>query len=233
MSRQELAPQVKDLIVRRLKLDIDPKTIDDGGPALRRGPRPRLDRRPRARPRARAGVPHQGRGRRGGRQGLRLGRRALRLHRAEEDGLMAAAALPHAYPFRFVDAVVERARRGLLPRLGPRPDHGQRPRRRWARGGRARCSTPRRSPRRRSCSRAATRIWRAPGSSRASRSSSPSGCRCAGETLDISVRLAAHFGADLPLRRRGPFGRGAGRARQRSRAQGRRRGRGGELRAKP
>ena len=37
MSRQELASQVKDLIVRRLKLDIDPKTIDDGAPLYGEG----------------------------------------------------------------------------------------------------------------------------------------------------------------------------------------------------
>ena len=32
MSRQELAPKVKDLIVRRLKLQIDPNSIDDAAP---------------------------------------------------------------------------------------------------------------------------------------------------------------------------------------------------------
>jgi acyl carrier protein len=37
MSRQELASQVKDLIVRRLKLDIDPKTIEDGAPLFGEG----------------------------------------------------------------------------------------------------------------------------------------------------------------------------------------------------
>jgi acyl carrier protein len=37
MSRQELASQVKDLIVRRLKLDIDPKTIEDGAPLFAEG----------------------------------------------------------------------------------------------------------------------------------------------------------------------------------------------------
>ena len=37
MSRQELASQVKDLIVRRLKLDIDPKTIDDQAPLFGEG----------------------------------------------------------------------------------------------------------------------------------------------------------------------------------------------------
>jgi acyl carrier protein len=37
MSRQELASQVKDLIVRRLKLDIDPKTIEEGAPLFGEG----------------------------------------------------------------------------------------------------------------------------------------------------------------------------------------------------
>ncbi len=37
MSRQELASQVKGLIVRRLKLDIDPKTIEDGAPLFGEG----------------------------------------------------------------------------------------------------------------------------------------------------------------------------------------------------
>jgi acyl carrier protein len=37
MSRQELASQVKHLIVRRLKLDIDPTTIDDGAPLFGEG----------------------------------------------------------------------------------------------------------------------------------------------------------------------------------------------------
>ncbi len=37
MSRQELASQVKDLIVRRLKLDIDPKTIEDQAPLFGEG----------------------------------------------------------------------------------------------------------------------------------------------------------------------------------------------------
>jgi acyl carrier protein len=37
MSRQELASQVKDLIVRRLKLDIDSKTIEDGAPLFGEG----------------------------------------------------------------------------------------------------------------------------------------------------------------------------------------------------
>jgi acyl carrier protein len=37
MSRQELASQVKDLIVRRLKLDIDSKTIADGAPLFGEG----------------------------------------------------------------------------------------------------------------------------------------------------------------------------------------------------
>ena len=37
MSRQELAPKVKDLIVRRLKLEIDPKTIDDAAPLFGEG----------------------------------------------------------------------------------------------------------------------------------------------------------------------------------------------------
>ena len=37
MSRQELAPRVKDLIVRRLKLEIDPGTIDDSAPLFGEG----------------------------------------------------------------------------------------------------------------------------------------------------------------------------------------------------
>ena len=37
MSREELAPRVKELIVRRLKLDIDPKTIDDAAPLFGEG----------------------------------------------------------------------------------------------------------------------------------------------------------------------------------------------------
>jgi acyl carrier protein len=37
MSRQQLASQVKDLIVRRLKLEIDPKTIEDGAPLFAEG----------------------------------------------------------------------------------------------------------------------------------------------------------------------------------------------------
>jgi acyl carrier protein len=32
MQRQELTPKLKELIVRRLKLDLDPATIDDGAP---------------------------------------------------------------------------------------------------------------------------------------------------------------------------------------------------------
>jgi acyl carrier protein len=32
MQRQELTPKLKELIVRRLKLDVDPATIDDGAP---------------------------------------------------------------------------------------------------------------------------------------------------------------------------------------------------------
>ena len=37
MSPQNLAPQVKDLIVRRLKLEIDPSTIDDAAPLFGKG----------------------------------------------------------------------------------------------------------------------------------------------------------------------------------------------------
>jgi len=37
MSREELASRVKDLIVRRLKLEIDPKTIDNGAPLFGEG----------------------------------------------------------------------------------------------------------------------------------------------------------------------------------------------------
>ena len=37
MSRDELAGRVKELIVRRLKLDIDPKTIDDAAPLFGEG----------------------------------------------------------------------------------------------------------------------------------------------------------------------------------------------------
>lgn len=37
MSRKELASQVKDLIVRRLKLDIEPKTIEDAAPLFGEG----------------------------------------------------------------------------------------------------------------------------------------------------------------------------------------------------
>ena len=37
MSRQDLAPRVKDLIVRRLKLEIDPSTIDDAAPLFGEG----------------------------------------------------------------------------------------------------------------------------------------------------------------------------------------------------
>ena len=37
MSRQDLAPRVKELIVRRLKLEIDPKTIDDAAPLFGEG----------------------------------------------------------------------------------------------------------------------------------------------------------------------------------------------------
>ena len=37
MSRQNLAPRVKDLIVRRLKLEIDPSTIDDAAPLFGEG----------------------------------------------------------------------------------------------------------------------------------------------------------------------------------------------------
>ena len=107
MSDPTIAPRVKDLIVRRLKLEIDPATIQDDAPALRRGPGPRFDRRARAGARPGAGVRHQGGGRRGGRQGLRVRQRPGRLHRAEEDRVTAAGALPHGYPFRFADAVVE------------------------------------------------------------------------------------------------------------------------------
>jgi len=37
MSRQDLAPRVKELIVRRLKLEIDPKSIDDSAPLFGEG----------------------------------------------------------------------------------------------------------------------------------------------------------------------------------------------------
>lgn len=37
MSREELAPRVKDLIVRRLKLDIEPQTIDNAAPLFGEG----------------------------------------------------------------------------------------------------------------------------------------------------------------------------------------------------
>ena len=37
MTRDELAPKVKDLIVRRLKLEIDPQTIEDGAPLFGEG----------------------------------------------------------------------------------------------------------------------------------------------------------------------------------------------------
>jgi len=37
MTREELAPRVKDLIVRRLKLEIDPKSIDDAAPLFGEG----------------------------------------------------------------------------------------------------------------------------------------------------------------------------------------------------
>ena len=37
MSRQELAPRVKDLIVRRLKLEINPAEIDDAAPLFGEG----------------------------------------------------------------------------------------------------------------------------------------------------------------------------------------------------
>ena len=118
MSREELAPRVKDLIVRRLKLEIDPTTIDDAAPLFGEG----------------LGLDsidalelvlgleqefeHQGRRRRGRRQGLRVGQRPVRLHRAEEDGLMTTAAFPHAYPFRFVDTVSQRPRRRISRTAG-------------------------------------------------------------------------------------------------------------------
>ena len=37
MNRQELAPKVKELIVRRLKLDMDPATIQDDAPLFGEG----------------------------------------------------------------------------------------------------------------------------------------------------------------------------------------------------
>jgi acyl carrier protein len=37
MSREDLAPRVKDLIVRRLKLDIDPATIQNDAPLFGEG----------------------------------------------------------------------------------------------------------------------------------------------------------------------------------------------------
>jgi acyl carrier protein len=37
MDKQELAPKVKELIVRRLKLDVDPTTIDDAAPLFGEG----------------------------------------------------------------------------------------------------------------------------------------------------------------------------------------------------
>ena len=37
MTREELAPRVKDLIVRRLKLDIDPATIQNDVPLFGEG----------------------------------------------------------------------------------------------------------------------------------------------------------------------------------------------------
>ena len=37
MTKDELAPKVKDLIVRRLKLDIDPKTIQNDAPLFGEG----------------------------------------------------------------------------------------------------------------------------------------------------------------------------------------------------
>ena len=37
MTKEDLAPKVKDLIVRRLKLDIDPKTIQNDAPLFGEG----------------------------------------------------------------------------------------------------------------------------------------------------------------------------------------------------
>ena len=125
MSRQDLAPRVKDLIVRRLKLDIDPTTIDDAAPLFGEG----------------LGLDsidalelvlgleqefqHQGRGRGGRRQGLRLRRRPLRLHRAEEDAPDADRGASARLPLPLRGRGVGGARRRLLARaacaLGSRP----------------------------------------------------------------------------------------------------------------
>ena len=37
MTKEDLAPRVKDLIVRRLKLEIDPATIEDDAPLFGEG----------------------------------------------------------------------------------------------------------------------------------------------------------------------------------------------------
>jgi acyl carrier protein len=37
MTKEELRPRVKELIVRRLKLEIDPQTIEDGAPLFGEG----------------------------------------------------------------------------------------------------------------------------------------------------------------------------------------------------
>jgi acyl carrier protein len=37
MGNEDLAPRVKELIVRRLKLDIDPKSIEDNAPLFGEG----------------------------------------------------------------------------------------------------------------------------------------------------------------------------------------------------
>ena len=107
MPDPTIAPRVKDLIVRRLKLEIDPTTIQDDAPLFGEGlGLDSIDALELV-----LGLEQEFgikvEDEEVGRQGLRVGQRPGRLHRAEEDRVTAPGALPHGYPFRFVDAVVE------------------------------------------------------------------------------------------------------------------------------
>ena len=108
---EELKGRVKALIVRQLKLEIESGVHQGRRTPLRGRPqraRARLDRRAGARPRHREGVRHQGPGRGGGGQGLRLRERPLRVRRVEGRVNPVREDLPHAYPFRFVERTVEK-----------------------------------------------------------------------------------------------------------------------------
>ena len=194
MSDPGIAQRVKELIVRRLKLEIDPATIQDDAPLFGEGlGLDSIDALELV-----LGLEQE--------FGIKVqdeevGVKAfasvnalVRLHRAEEDRVTPDGASPT--PIRFASSTpFSRSATPTSPRGRVRVGVTGNGRPRWGSAGAARCSSPRRSRSRRSCSRAGT-----PTSGRRGFLAGIEGFQVrrpplAGELLCVDVRLSARFGS--------------------------------------